>query len=102
MRSVWCHPMIIHSYGRYSMSLQISYGKSRGLSFSDYFSSSDAQSPSLVIFRISFAELHATAILFYSKFINRMCMFAERTIGRLAGIQNEISKQILLYDRSNK
>ena len=81
------------------MSLHIGYDKSRGLSFSDYFSSSDAQSLSLVIFRTSFAELHVTAILFYSKFINRMCIFAERIIRRLTGIYNEISKQILLYDR---
>src|SRR5437667_2312343 len=99
MKSIWQHPTIIYRHSRCSMSLQIGYGKSKGLSFSDYFSSSDAQSPSLVIFRTSFAELHATAILFYSKFINRMCMFAERTIGRLADIHNEILKQILLYDR---
>src|SRR5437762_3334713 len=99
MRSVQQCPTIIHSHSRCSMSLQIGYGKSRGLSFSDYFSSSDAQSLSLVIFRTSFAELHATAILFYSKFINKTCIFAERTIKRLTGIYNEISKQILLYDK---
>src|SRR5436305_14354380 len=103
MRSVQQCFMIIYSHSRYSTSLQISYGKSRKLSFSNYFSSSDAQSLSLVIFRISFAELHAMAILFYSKFINRTCMFAERTIeDSLASIMKFRSRFYCMIDEKIK